>query len=67
MEITKIAASFLGLVAVMIIISLVLSYPIMLLWNACLVPAIPAIHEVQWMQMFGIMTLVSVLFKSTSK
>jgi len=48
-----------------ILFGLVLAYPLMLLWNYCLVPAIPAIQEVGWAQMWGIQILISVLFKSS--
>lgn len=49
-----------------IVFGLFLSYPVMLLWNACLVPAIPAIQEVTWLQTWGIMILTSIMFKRTT-
>ena len=45
---------------------LLFSVPVMLLWNGCLVPAIPAIAEIGLLQAWGIMILCSLLFKSTS-
>jgi hypothetical protein len=48
----------------MVVLGLIMSYPIMLLWNACLVPAIPSIHEIEWLQAWGIMFLCGLLFKS---
>lgn len=53
-------------IALAIVFGLFLSYPVMLLWNACLVPAIPAIQEVTWLQMWGIMIITSIMFKSTT-
>ena len=38
-----------------IMLAYVLSYPTMILWNDCLVPAIPSITIVTWHQMWGIM------------
>lgn len=46
-----------GAVVLMIALSALVSYPYMLLWNTFLVPAIPAIHSVEWMQMWGITIL----------
>jgi hypothetical protein len=42
---------------------LLLSLPVMLLWNLCLVPAIPGLVEIGWLQAWGIMILCGFLFK----
>ena len=56
-----------GVVAGMIVVlGLLISFPMMLLWNGCLVPAVPAVHEVGWLQMWGLMILFGFLFKSTT-
>lgn len=39
------------------------SLPVWLLWNWALVPAIPAIQEIGWLQALGILILCSLLFK----
>ena len=49
-----------------IFISLLLSWPVMMLWNGCLVDAVPGIKEISWMQSWGIMILTGILFKETS-
>lgn len=49
-----------------IIIGLIVSYPAMLLWNSCLVPAINGINQVDWIQAWGIMILVG-LFTSKAR
>ncbi len=49
--------------ALMVIFGLLLSLPVMLLWNAALVPAIPGLVEIGWLQAWGIMMLCSFLFK----
>ena len=60
----EIIFKIIGLIAMVVLLGLVMSYPIMLLWNYCLVPAIPSIHEIEWLQAWGIMFLCSLLFKS---
>jgi hypothetical protein len=48
------------------VVGLVLSLPVMWLWNGCLVAAIPGIKEIGWLQAWGIMILCSMLFKGNS-
>jgi hypothetical protein len=55
-----------ALLITLILLSLLLSYPVMLLWNSCLVPAIPALAPVSWLQMFGIQALLSILIPRAS-
>lgn len=45
-----------------LIVTFLLSYPFMILWNECLVPAVPAIKEVSWMQMWGLSFLFKQIF-----
>ena len=61
---SKIAGIIVGVLAVSLLVSLLLSYPLMLLWNGCLVPALPGIAEVSWLQMWGIAILIKLLFQS---
>jgi hypothetical protein len=55
-----------SLIVMAIFISFAMSYPAMLLWNHFLVPAIPAIHEVGWLQMFSIQVLFALIFPRTT-
>ncbi len=55
-----------ALLITLILLALLLSYPAMLLWNGCLVPAIPALAPVSWLQMFGIQVLLSILVPRAS-
>jgi hypothetical protein len=41
------------------------SYPAMLIWNGCLVPAVTGLVEVSWLQMWGIWILVSAMTKTS--
>lgn len=54
---------FFGAVALALGVSFLFSYPLMLLWNGCLVGAIAGVAEVGWLQMWGISFLFSMLFK----
>lgn len=46
------------------IVGLLFSLPVMLLWNWCLVPAVPALVEIGWLQAWGISILFSLLTNS---
>lgn len=54
-----------GAVVLVIALSALLAYPYMILWNECLVPAIPALQKVEWMQMWGIAVLAHGLVRSS--
>lgn len=53
-------------VVLAVLLSFLLSYPLMLLWNGCLVPATTILKEVTWLQMWGIMVLINIMFKTKS-
>jgi hypothetical protein len=61
---SQIIAAFTIALTVVIAVSFLFSYPLMLLWNGCLVDAIDGVKEVTWLQMWGITVLFSSLFKS---
>ena len=44
---------------------LLFSLPVMFLWNIALVPAIPGLAEIGWLQAWGILILCGFLFKPT--
>ena len=50
-------------VGLIIFFGLLFSLPVMLLWNAALVPAIPGLAEIGWLQAWGIVILSGFLFK----
>jgi len=58
-------AIFIGLVAVVVLLSFLFSWPVWMLWNGCLVGAIEGVKEITWLQAWGITVLCSFLFKST--
>ena len=59
--------SMVGIVSVffivIIVIGMLLSYPVMLLWNGCIVGTISGIGEIGWLQAWGILILCNILFK----
>lgn len=61
-------AKALGLIVisffVIVALGLLFSLPVMFLWNLCLVPAIPGINTIGWLQAWGIMILSGFLFKN---
>ena len=52
-------------IATLLFLSFVLSWPVMMLWNGCLVGAVDGVKEVTWLQAWGIQFLCGILFKST--
>ena len=57
-----VVVSFIGI----LILSFVLSWPVMALWNGCLVDAVDGVKEITWLQGWGISILSGILFKSTA-
>ena len=53
----------LGLVG-LLALSFLLSWPVYMLWNGCLVGAIAGVSEVSWLQAWGLTVLCGFLFKS---
>lgn len=66
MNTSELVLLFIGIIATAIGLSLLMSYPVMLLWNGCAVPAITGLHEIGWLQAWGLSILTACLFKSSS-
>jgi hypothetical protein len=47
--------------ALVLLLSFLLSWPVMMLWNGCLVPAVEGLREIGWLQAWGISALVQLL------
>lgn len=60
--------AFFGVIGILLIIAAVMAFPIMWLWNACLVPALPTILvKIGFWQALGIKFLFGLLsYSSTS-
>lgn len=50
-------------IAIIVFFGLLFSLPVMWLWNIALVPAIPSIAKIGWLQAWGILILCGLLFK----
>lgn len=55
-----------GAIAIILVIGFLMSWPVMLLWNGCLVDAVTGVKEISWLQAWGITILCGFLFKSSS-
>jgi hypothetical protein len=54
-----------GVLALVVGLSFLLSWPTYMLWNGCLVGAVDGVREVTWLQAWGINILAGILFKTT--
>jgi hypothetical protein len=59
-----VGAVVLGL-ATLVLVSFLLSWPVYMLWNGCLVDAVAGVSEVTWLQAWGLTILCGFLFKTT--
>ena len=63
-DITSRAAAILTVFLLAICISFLLAWPVMMLWNGCLVDAVTGVKEVTWLQAWGLNILVGIMTKS---
>lgn len=50
--------------ALIVLISFILSLPVMLLWDAVMPQIFTGLHEITWLQAWGLSLLCGLLFKS---
>ena len=55
-----------GALVFFVLASFVFSWPVMMLWNGCLVDAVTGIKEITWLQAWGINFLAGILFNKSS-
>ena len=55
--------AFIGLLVVLVLFSFLLAWPVMELWNGCLVPAVNGVNKIEWLQAWGLQFLINMLFK----
>jgi hypothetical protein len=53
-------------IAGLLFLSFLLSWPVYMLWNGCLVDAVEGVKQVTWLQAWGITVLFSFLFKNSN-
>jgi hypothetical protein len=61
---SKIIVAIVTFTSIVLLLSFLLSWPVMMLWNGCLVDAVDGVHEITWLQAWGISTLFGLLFRS---
>ena len=62
-QITSAVGAFIIVVAGGLFLSFLLAWPVMELWNGCLVPAVDGVREIGWLQAWGLQFLINMLFK----
>ena len=62
----ELSAMIFMIVGIVVVVGLLFSYPVMLLWNGCLVPAVDGVKDIGWLQAWGLMILFGILFKTTT-
>jgi hypothetical protein len=63
-NVTTTLVGVVGTMAFLLVISFLLSWPVYMLWNGCLVGAVSAINTITWLQAWGINVLCTILFNS---
>lgn len=62
-EVISAITAFIGVIAIGLFVSFLLAWPVMELWNGCLVPAVDGVKQIGWLQAWGLQFLVNLLFK----
>jgi len=55
-----------GVIAIAALVAIIAAWPVQLLWNSCLVPAVESVHPIGFWQALGITVLFNILFKPTT-
>ena len=51
--------AILTMICIVLFFGLLVSLPVMLLWNYCLVPAIAGVAKISWLQAWGLLIILS--------
>jgi hypothetical protein len=62
----EVIGHILFVLSIVIIVGLIVSWPVMMLWNECLVGAINGVNPIGWLQAWGLMVLFGLLFKTSA-
>ena len=63
-NVIDVLGTFTGIVAAILIASFLLSWPVMALWNGCLVGAVEGVKEIGWLQAWGLQFMLNLMFKT---
>ena len=64
-SIITLVGGFITLIAAALLISFLLAWPVMELWNGCFVGAIDGVKPIGWLQAWGLQFLFNILFKTS--
>ena len=64
-QITSAVGAFVIIIAGALFVSFLLAWPVMELWNGCLVPAVDGVKQIGWLQAWGLQFLINMLFKAS--
>lgn len=62
-DVIEVVGGIVVLVAGILFLSFLMSWPVMMLWNGCLVGALDGVREIGWLQAWGLQFLVNLMFK----
>jgi len=62
----KVLVTIVGALGFIVLLSFLLSWPIMMLWNGCLVGAVDGVHTVTWLQAWGLTVMIHSLVRATA-
>tara|TARA_R110000868_G_scaffold221795_2_gene473573 strand:+ start:45 stop:263 length:219 start_codon:yes stop_codon:yes gene_type:complete len=60
----EILGTVVGTIAAILFLSFLLSWPVMALWNGCLVGAVEGVKEIGWLQAWGLQFMLNLMFKT---
>lgn len=66
-KVIELIFTVIGAIGFILLLSFILSWPVYMLWNGCLVDAVTGVKEVTWLQAWGLNILFGIMFnKDTS-
>lgn len=66
MDLTKAFVTVISSILFLVFLSFLLSWPVYMLWNGCLVDAVEGVKQVTWLQAWGLNVLAGFLFGKTT-
>ena len=61
MSVQRLLGTAIGAILFAVALSFLLSWPVMALWNGCLVSAVDGVNEIGWLQAWGLSVLAGFL------
>lgn len=64
-KIPALGGAIVTVIAGLFFLSFLLSWPVLMLWNGCLVGAVDGVQEITWLQAWGLQFLFNLLFNTS--